>query len=955
MEAQKSGIKPIVGIDFRNGVQQLFVGIARNNAGFQEMNEHLSEHIMNKTDIPADAPDFKNAFIIYPLSEATDFDSLKENEYIGIHHKQLGKIKFTKLKEHQKKMVILEPGTFTCKKDFNTHRLLRAIDKNTLLSKLPESEQTSPYEMFYPKNTLLELFAEFPEIIANTEYILNNCSINFKPDNAGCNYLQPDYTGDHQKDFKMLKQLVADGLPYRYPDPSSEIFRRIEKELTVIEEKGFTSYFLINWDIARYAREKGYFYVGRGSGANSIVAYCLHITDVDPIELDLYFERFINLYRENPPDFDLDFSWKDRDDVTRYIFNKYGTTHTALLATYNTFQYRSTIRELGKVFGLPKAEIDHLTNPNIREKSLDEISGLVIRYSKYIEGFPSYLSVHAGGIIISKTPIHAYTSTELPPKGYPITQFSMLEAEDVGFFKFDILSQRGLGHIKDTLELIKKNKPSSIPHDIHDIKTLKEDERIKKLLKNGMAMGCFYVESPAMRMLMKKLRVNTYLELVAASSIIRPGVAKSGMMQEYIRRHLNPKQRLKAHPVMLEIMAETYGVMVYQEDVIKVAHHFADLNLAEADVLRRGMSGKYRSRDEFQKVKDNFFENCYQKGHSKEVTAQVWFQIESFAGYSFSKGHSASYAVESFQSLYLKAYYPQEFMVGVINNFGGFYHTEYYLQEARMWGAKIEAPCVNRSEKFTTIYDSTIFLGFVHIDSLEHKTIERIMLCREAYGDFGNLTDFVGKTGLHLEQVKLLIQIGAFRFTGKNKKELMWEAHFLLSGVKKKAPSATLFELRPKKFSLPTLNQNKHEDAFDQMELLGFPLCSPFELLQEPLQSALTAKSLPNYVGKVVDIYGYLVTIKYTSTKKREKMYFGTFFDIEGHWIDTVHFPRTAIKYPFRGKGVYRIIGTVIEEFGFYSINVEYMEFVSIIEDPRYSEKDSIKKRVELKRPTKKT
>jgi DNA polymerase-3 subunit alpha len=373
------------------------------------------------------------------------------------------------------------------------------------------------------------------------------------------------------------------------------------------------SYFLIAWDFTSYARSKGYFYVGRGSGANSIVAYLLRITDVDPLELDLYFERFINLYRKNPPDFDIDFSWTDRDDVTRYIFERFPSA--TLLCTYNTFQYSAAVRELGKVFGLPKVEIDVLSRGKYVPDRLDQLSKLVLRYSTYIHGLPSHLSVHAGGIVISEKPITWFSATFLPPKGYPTTQVSMLEAEDVGLYKFDVLSQRGLGKIYDALEMAKEQNPEEPPHDIHDIAFFKQDERIKKLLRRALAMGCFYVESPAMRMLLIKLQVDTYLGLVAASSIIRPGVSQSGMMREYILRHRFPEKRKDAHPVLLDIMPDTYGVMVYQEDVIKVAHHFAGLTLAEADVLRRGMSGKFRSRAEFEKVRERFFSNCQKRGH----------------------------------------------------------------------------------------------------------------------------------------------------------------------------------------------------------------------------------------------------------------------------------------------------------------------------------------------------
>jgi DNA polymerase-3 subunit alpha len=293
----------------------------------------------------------------------------------------------------------------------------------------------------------------------------------------------------------------------------------------------------------------------------------------------------------------------------------------------------------------------------------------------------------------------------------------MYVAEDIGVEKLDILSQRGIGHIHEAVGIIRENRGISI--DIHQIATFKKDERVKKLLKIGETNGCFYIESPAMRGLLKKLRCDEYLTLVAASSIIRPGVSSSGMMREYIYRFNNPGKFTYLHPIMEQQLKETYGVMVYQEDVLKVCHHFAGLDLGDADVLRRAMSGKYRSKDEFQRIVNKFFHNCQEKGYPEEVTREVWRQIESFAAYSFSKAHSASYAVESYQSLYLKAYFPKEFMVAVLNNFGGFYSAWVYINEARRWGAVIHTPCVNHSGNHTRIIGKDIYLGFVYVNGLE--------------------------------------------------------------------------------------------------------------------------------------------------------------------------------------------------------------------------------------------
>ena len=932
----KYGIRPVIGIDFRNGAEQKFIGLARNNRGFEELNDYLSIHLHEKCDFPdVIETALPNACIIYPFSNYTGH-GLKENEWLGVHATDLNRLVLRQKNIPLEKLVILHTVSFKNKRGFNTHRLLRAIDKNTLLSKLSRLEEGREGDVMLDLDVFKTTYSKFPKAIKNTEVLLEQCQIAFEFGLEQEHKNLKFYTNSEEEDYRMIRSLCNQGLIYRYSQPTDVIYKRLELELNTIRKKGFISYFLINWRITQYAAEKGYFYVGRGSGANSIIAYLLRITDVDPIELDLYFERFINLYRKNPPDFDIDFSWKDRKDITRFIFDEF--EHVALIGTHSTFKDRAVVRELGKVFGLPKREIDLLQDKRTQHRRFDSIAGYVKKYSAYIRGLPSHLSVHAGGILIAQNSIHRHTATEMPPKGFPTTQFDMVVAEDIGLYKFDILGQRGLGKIKDCLQIIHENRPEVPSIDIHDIPRFKNDERIKSLLREGKAIGCFYVESPAMRMLLKKLRVDHYLGLVAASSVIRPGVAKSGMMREYILRFRYPERRKEAHPALLEIMPETFGVMVYQEDVIKVAHYFADLDLGEADVLRRGMSGKFRAREEFQSVRDKFFSNCIAMGRGEDTTREVWRQIESFAGYAFAKGHSASYAVESYQSLYLKAHYPLEYMVAVLNNGGGFYQPELYIHEARLNGASIEAPCVNTSMAGTVIQKRVIFLGLVMIKELESNSMESILEARYKGGRFLDLHDFCKRTGLSLEQVSLLIRVGAFRFTGESKKDLLWNAHFLLASKKKRTRMPELFDNKPPELTLPQLNVEEHEDAFDEIELLNFPLSNPFRLMKNEVDGLHNASDLENFLGQKIKVLGYLITVKNTTTSSGKSMHFGTFIDRDGAFLDTVHFPPIAARYPFRGKGIYVIEGSVVEEFGFYTIEVTAMEKQPYVDDPRYTD-----------------
>jgi DNA-directed DNA polymerase III PolC len=1018
--APKYGVEPAVGIEFRQGDTVRFIGIAKNNEGFEELNRYLSDCLRHGAAegessgnrdaiVPKEIPCFRNVVVILPVTlssldplsshvemgdgrwesgsergvrslesgergvfentvlleassqnpavlrdrsqkkinsqqlEASSKKKARSQQleasslFYGVTPSDLSRLPFSKFKDRLHQCVILWPVTVRNKTDFNIHRLLCAIGHNTLLSRVPPNVNCGREEVMVSIADIRDRYKDFPQLLHNTQKVLSECHIAFdfhEPKN------KKTFSGSKLIDTELLNRETWKGVEYRYGKTfSAEIRERVEKELRMINELGFAAYFLINWDIVRYAQRRGYFYVGRGSGANSVVAYCLRITDVDPIDLDLYFERFINPFRQNPPDFDLDFSWKDRDDLTAYIFRRYGEEHTALLATYSTYQSKAIVRELGKVFGLPKEEIDALQNTRDGESVGEGIAKLIREFSLLMHDFPHHLSIHAGGVIISEKPIVCYTALNHPPKGFPVTQFSMLESEDIGLYKYDILSQRGLGHIRDAVDIVKKNRGIDI--DIHQIKAFKKDEKIKELIRNGRCMGCFYVESPAMRMLLKKLQVDTYIQLVAASSIIRPGVARSGMMREYILRTHDPARRTYIHPVMKELMEETYGIMVYQEDVIKVAHHFAGLDLSEADVLRRGMSGKFRSREEFQKIRDKFFSSCHEKGYPLSITDEVWRQIESFAGYSFSKGHSASYAVESYQSLYLKAHYPLEFMVGVINNFGGFYNTEFYVHEARMQGANIHAPDINRSLYLTDIHGRDIYLGFIHLQNIQLQLCETLLHERNTNGPFIDLADFMRRVAIELEQLRILIRIGAFRFTGRSKKELMWDLLLHLGDGRKTEVHQSLFNESFDKsaegeveWKLPPLTHHHLEDALDEIELLGFELSSPYKRLRtkeetNPRKSDKSVSSvfqLPDLIGKEISIQGYLVTTKPTRTAKGEYMAFGTWLDVDGYFFDTTHFPRVIKQHPFRGKGIYTIKGRVDEEFGFCSVTVSEME-----------------------------
>ncbi len=930
---RESDIKPLVGMEFREGNALLYITLAKSRSGIGEINQHRTRYNLEGAPVPSLAPDFKEVFVIYPMDKAPD--SLREFEYIGVRPEEVSLLIRPQWKDRLEKMVVLQPVTFRTKAEYNLHRILRAIDLNTLGSKLAPTDYAKADEMMIPFQDCINRYSRYPELLENTNSLINSCNFEYT---FGVPRNKKHYTGKRETDLELLTALAEQGLMRRYGSDNDAARARVEKELKVIDELGFSGYFLITWDIVRYSNSMGFLHIGRGSGANSIIAYCLGITDICPLELDLYFERFLNLNRKSPPDFDIDWSWKERDVILEYIFRRYGSDHVAFCGTNVEFKYKSIFREVGKVFGLPKEELDALSGTAMDQHDKNEVVRLVHRYGMMMEKYPNQRSMHSCGILISEDPITDFTALELPPKGFPIVQFDMHVAEEIGFDKFDILSQRGIGHIDESVRLIKKNR--GIDVDIRDTSISKDEAACNEYLGQGKTIGCFYIESPAMRGLLRRLKCNNYKTLVAASSIIRPGVAQSGMMKEYIFRHNYPDKFEYFHPVFEEQLGETYGIMVYQEDVIKIALHYGGLAAADGDILRRAMSGKGRSKAALQKVKDNFFASCAAKGHPEQLSAEIYRQIESFAGYSFCKAHSASYAVESYQSLYLKVYYPIEFMVAVINNQGGFYRTEVYVHEARMSGAIIHNPCVNKSEVETTLYGKEVYLGFMHLQGLQGDIAKTIVEERFAHGDYVCLEDFINRVPIGIEGLQLLIYIGAFRCTGKNKNELLVTARRIMMNFRPEQRQPQLLPQPVREYRLPELKRSPFEDAFDEIELLGFPVSvTPFNLLKTSYRGDVMARDLVHYHKKQVRMLAYLVSRKHVPTKMGA-MYFGTWIDANGEFFDTAHFTGSLKEYPFKGGGCYLLLGTVEVDYHFPTITISKMEKMPFIPDPRYRESD---------------
>jgi error-prone DNA polymerase len=624
--------------------------------------------------------------------------------------------------------------------DWARHRLLRAIHLNTTLSDL-EGGTAAPRDAWLrPETDLVRLFPDCPEAVHETEAIAERCTYRIPEGRTVAPRL-----AEPGESFQRLRALAYEGAERRYGTIAPVTRDRLEHELRIIGQKGFADYFLVVRDIVRH----GPTHCGRGSVANSIVSYCLGITHVEPLGAGLLFERFLNPERRDPPDIDLDFPWDERDNVLAYVFRTYPRPQAAMVANHNCFRLRGALREVAKVHGRPAGEIREVTRriPIFEDEPLEEVlashpnfRGLDLppswrdyaRMAAPLVGTPRHLSVHPGGVVIVPTALTDYVPIEPAVKALqdhpdltvPVIQFEKDGAEDAGLVKIDLLGNRSLAVIRDAIAAVHRNTGRLIDYTTSDAG---EDPATRTLFRTGQTMGVFYTESPASRALCAKSRAETFELLVLNTSIIRP--ASNRFIRIYLERlHGAPYEPL--HPVLRDTLADTFGVMVYQEDVVNVCAVFAGMPLATADGLRKALSKK-RPAKHLAGYAQEFFTGALALGREPEVTKRVWEMIMSFAGYSFCKGHSASYIQVAQHSCYLRAHYPAEFMAAVLGNGGGFYHPFAYVAEAMRMGLTVHPPDVNASEFRCTGRGREVRIGLQFVKGLSADGVERILRARE--------------------------------------------------------------------------------------------------------------------------------------------------------------------------------------------------------------------------------
>ncbi|NQT84216.1 DNA polymerase III subunit alpha, partial [bacterium] len=681
---------------------------------------------------------------------------------------------------------------FVRPEEYAVHRLLSAIKANTTLASFPDRRTASDPALWRgwmrSPQQIHSLFRDLPEAIDNAEKIAFLCDVDL---GLGRIKLPVFPVPEGETPHSYLRKTSYRGAEKRYGTISPEVRRRLEHELYIIEKLGYASYFLVVWDIARFAYGKGIPSVGRGSAANSIVSYCLELTHVCPIRHKLFFERFLNLEREDCPDVDLDFCWKRRDEVLEYVYQKYGEDRVAMICTFNTFGLRASIREVAKVMGLLGDEISDFTRriphfdfgsmeriveevPECRDLPIDkEPWKSIVKMASRIAGFPRYLGTHPGGIVIAPSPITDFMPLQYAAKGLVITQYSMDPVEDMGLVKIDLLGQRSLSVVADVAEKVRRKYGIKLK-----MNELKEgDRKTIDLWRKGKTIGCFQIESPCMRGLLRKLHVDNMETLIAASSLVRPGPSDSGMTKVFINRYNGKESVTYLHPALKPILRDTLGVMVYQEDVIKVAHKIAGFSFGEAEMLRKSMSKK-RGIEAIATYEERFISGAIRTGTKPELARELWRQLSGFAGYAFCKAHSASYAYVSYQATYLKAHFPAEFMAAVLANGGGFYHRAAYVSEARRMDLRILPPDVNYAEMDFTGEDDWIRVGLRQVMSLTGRTARSIIASRQRE-PYTSLANFCARTPTTLSEVRSLVRCGAFDAFGQTRPQLLWEADLI--------------------------------------------------------------------------------------------------------------------------------------------------------------------------------
>ncbi len=943
--ARAYGLKPVYGVSLETSVEQAVL-LPLNTEGWASMCRaitalHCEDNCAISRQLSADRIGLAVVSSDTALLDRLARETGSERLYVELVPGRGRERALAFARAHGLPPVATNAVRFAHPQDHARHRLLAAITRNATLSTLPADGVAPRDAWLKPAAEMARHFPDCPEALDNAVELARQC----RGEPPQGRVILPDSYGPEA--LSKLRYLTEMGAHRRYGGGilSPVVRERIEHELAIIAGKRYADYFLVVQDIVVHAPT----HCGRGSVANSIVSYCLGLTHVDPLQQGLVFERFLNPGRKDPPDADLDFPWDERDQALEYVFRKYGNGRSAMVANHVTFQRRAALREVAKVYGRPATEITALTkrlpwadggplpellatHPNFQSLALGGAWPEIARAAEALVGLPRNLSLHPGGVVIVPDTLTNYVPVEFAAKEIdtgqgvlpvPTIQFEKDGTEDAGLVKIDLLGNRSLAVIRDAIAAVRDHAGVAIDYTTS---APADDPCTKEIFRTGNTMGVFYTESPASRLLCQKSQSATFDLLVLNTSIIRP--ASNRYINTYLARlHGAPYE--PPHPVLRDVLAETFGVMVYQEDVVNVCVALAGMDVSEADGVRKALTKK-RPMKELRAYEEQFKSGARARGVTPTVIDDVWSMILSFSGYSFCKGHSASYIQVALQSGYLRAHYPAEFIAGVLSNEGGYYAPFAYIAEAQRMGLAILPPDVNASAVRYAGRDRSLRIGLMALKGLSAAGLTALTVERQRGGPYRSLDDLRRRAGLAPGDLRVLVQAGACDgiANGKTRPQQMW---LVDSGYDAGASQCALgLEETPASQLPPLTEYDADRQLRDEYTVLGYlASCHPMELYAETIRAIhpVPATALGTHVGKLVTCVGMLTTGKPVHTIKDEPMEFVTFDDGAG-LIETVIFPdvyRKVVSLLF-GTGPYVMRGRVEESYGAVTLTVTALD-----------------------------
>ncbi|MGQ9508490.1 MAG: DNA polymerase III subunit alpha [Thermodesulfobacteriota bacterium] len=834
------------------------------------------------------------------------------------------------------------------REDAKAHEVLLCLQTGKTLQDVDRMRFPSEAFYFKPSEEMAELFSDLPEAISRTCEIAEQCNLELRFEEKHIPKVSIP-SGDSPETY--LEKLAREGLERRFstslkkvpPERRSLYWERLEEELKIIQSMGFSGYFLIVYDFIRYAKENRIpVGPGRGSVAGSLVAYALQITDLDPIEYDLIFERFLNPGRKSSmPDVDVDFCMDRRNEVIQYVMEKYGKENVAQIITFGKMQARAVIRDVGRVLGMPYAEVDRIaklipgTPLNItleqtleREPKLKEMVekeqkvASLFQVAQSLEGLVRHASTHAAGVVISNKPLTEYLPLYRGQEGEVITQYAMKEVEAIGLVKFDFLGLKTLTMIHHTIDLIEKNRGIKI--DLSEIPL--DDPKVYASLATGSSLGLFQLESEGMKNLLIRLKPESFKEIIALIALYRPGPLDSGMIEEFIKRRHGIEAIHYEHPLLEKILKDTYGVIVYQEQVMRIASSLANFTLEDADNLRRAMAKK--DAIEMLKQKEKFLEGAKRNRIPPRKAEKIFEQMETFGRYGFNKSHSAAYALIAYQTAYLKTHFPIEFMAALLTSeVQNAEKIMRYISECREMGIIILPPDINESHRDFTVVGNQIRFGLAAVKNVGDAAIEVILREREERGKFRSLYDFCKRVDLrkvNRRVIESLIKSGAFDFSKAYRSQMLTALEEILQQAqaehrKKESAQMTIWQtgLEEIEEHYPDMEEfPEHQLVLFEKETIGFYISRhPLSPYQEEIkriteEDSSTLSSGPN--GKEVKLCGLVNQIKEVMTKKGDRMAFLNLEDMKG-WVEVILFPdvyKEASSHLKGGEPVF-VCGTI--------------------------------------------